>query len=564
MKVKSDDRTIIEVLRSYYLRIPRFQRPYEWEDVEIDEFWEDVTTAESDYFIGSMVLFQSTYGTQGVVDGQQRITTITALLCVLRDKFRSVGKDDQADGLQNLIERASELDNQKHFVLQHDRPSKYLRYVQAGQSGDEPATDESERRLKKAVDRLRNKVDTLCAGIVDTQEVVGLLLKLRDSILELRLITVEVDNEEDATVIFQTLNSRGRDLETADLVKSHLFSILRATNPQNDVPREKWSGIQESFSISKADLPMDRFLLHSWLSRYEYLASADLGKTVRRTVSRELAESYLDQLVADSRFYREIHEPTFREAWQQEERPILDAFNALQIFRVRQPLPWLLSAWRAYGDKQINLKYVRIAILAIERFHFIATAISSQPSSGGVSKMYAAHARQLSTANSNDARYKIVRDLHAKLSDDSRLPSLDQFSADFAELRYSRRYTQQQRLVLHILQRLYSYHSNIEPDFKLLTVEHIIPQASLTTPPSSVASIGNLILIPRELNEKLADKNFDEKRLILDDARKSGVYIDDSIISASSWGEAEIAKRSRDMAEEAFGAVWSLSTIPGL
>lgn len=559
MKVKSDDRTVADVLTAHFLRVPRFQRPYEWTNAEVEDLWDDIHDASKDYFIGSMVLFPSTHGTLGIVDGQQRITTITLLLCALRDTLRSAGAVDEADGLQNLVERRSVLDNKQHFVLQTDEDNPYLRHVQAGQAGDPPAARPADRLLRLAHDKLTERVRNLAQ--TGGRRTVTKLLELRDKVLNLRLIVVEVDDEDDATVIFQTLNSRGRDLEAADLVKSHLLSLLRTKNPAHDPAREKWNGILDSFAESQADLPMDRFLLHSWLSRREYLARTDLGKKVRKKVRKADAEAFLDELVLDARLYREIHEPEYRSPWQQEERPIQQAFRALQLFRVRQPLPWVLAVWREYDARRLRLKHAMPAIQAIERFHFIATAVTNQPSSGGVSKMYASHAQRLLSADGVENKKKVLDELHGKLTDASRMPTLEQFTAAFTEIRSSREYTQQQRLALYILQRLHIHAAPTAPDLSQLTVEHLAPQgtgrpASMTS--ADVARLGNLILVPRNLNDQLKDLPFAAKQEILREAAQNGVHVDALVLDAAEWTNLTIEERGKRLADEAYTKVWTL------
>jgi hypothetical protein len=563
MKVKSDDRTIADVLTAYFLRVPRFQRPYEWTDAEVEDFWDDIAEASKDYFIGSMVFFPSTHGAQGIVDGQQRITTITLLLCALRDALRTIGKANEADGLQNLVERRSVLDNKQHFVLRTDEDSPYLRHIQSGRAADVPAATVAERRLRAAHVKLVERIRRLAQA--NGSEGQHHLLNLRDKVLNLRLITIEVDNEDDATVIFQTLNSRGRDLESADLVKSHLLSILSTRNPSHDPPREKWNNILSTLAESKVDLPMDRFLLHSWLSRREYLARTDLGKTVRKRVRKissgdaVAASTFLDELVTDARLYREIHEPGYRSSWQQEEQPLRQAFDALQLFRVRQPLPWLLALWREYENKELRQKHVIPAVQAIERFHFIATAVTNQPSSGGVSKMYASHARQLTDAANLGGKQAVIADLREKLTDPARVPTRDQFSAAFAEIRSSRIYTQQQRLALYILQRLQANSAATIPDWTQLTVEHIDPQgAGQTGSAADTARLGNLLLVPRQLNGDLGNKPFGDKREALQQAADNGVFIDPYVLEQQTWAKDQIVERTQVMAKQAYDAVWAL------
>ena len=102
MKIQSIDKNIKEVLESGFYRIPRFQRPYSWDPENIEDFWNDVIiNADSDYFIGSMVVFKPpTSDTASVVDGQQRLTTITMMLAALRNAFKGAGFTDLYSGPQ--------------------------------------------------------------------------------------------------------------------------------------------------------------------------------------------------------------------------------------------------------------------------------------------------------------------------------------------------------------------------------------------------------------------------------------------------------------------------------
>lgn len=106
MKIESQDRTVDELLNAAYFKVPRFQRPYSWERAEVEDFWNDtIADADGEYFIGSIVLFSHSQGILGIVDGQQRLTTITMLLCALRDAFAHEQLDGLARGIHRLIER---------------------------------------------------------------------------------------------------------------------------------------------------------------------------------------------------------------------------------------------------------------------------------------------------------------------------------------------------------------------------------------------------------------------------------------------------------------------------
>ena len=120
MQIESYDRNVDQLLRMGYFKIPRFQRPYSWERTETEDFWNDtIADSESEYFIGSIVVFKYSEGVNGIVDGQQRLTTLTMLLSSIRDALENEGFADLATGLHQLIERP-DIDNKNQFVLQSE------------------------------------------------------------------------------------------------------------------------------------------------------------------------------------------------------------------------------------------------------------------------------------------------------------------------------------------------------------------------------------------------------------------------------------------------------------
>lgn len=100
MKITCIDKEIKKVFETGYYHIPRFQRPYSWEKDHIAEFLNDTLIEnETDYFIGSIVLYKINADLFGVVDGQQRLTTITMILCALRDFYLDENHVNLAQGV---------------------------------------------------------------------------------------------------------------------------------------------------------------------------------------------------------------------------------------------------------------------------------------------------------------------------------------------------------------------------------------------------------------------------------------------------------------------------------
>jgi uncharacterized protein with ParB-like and HNH nuclease domain len=567
MQVSSNWRRIDQVLTAGFYKVPRFQRAYSWDRANVEDFWDDLVESHDAYFIGSMVIYTDG-DASGLVDGQQRLTTITILLAALRNELRAVGGDQEATGLQTLIERV-DLSAKKRFVLATETSYPYLQ----GQIQSEPkkgassqvAAGQEELALAQAFSMMGERVHSVSKGVeTDTsisekdrkREKIKRLNVVRDKLLKLTVVLVEVDDEDDATVIFQTLNSRGKDLEVADLVKSHLFALLKPQNPSFDEVRDLWNWILQSFDDSAADLTMNQLLLHSWLSRHGYVGEKQLFKAIRSHARSNNASEYLDELTEDAELYRVAQEPSYK-TWQKSQKQLRESLETLVLFRLRQPLPMVLALLRELESGGLKPRVVLKGLRAIEGYHFIGTAVTHQPSSGGVSRMYSAAARAIMSGKNAQKKSDAIDDIAEKLRE--RLPSLAEFEASFFELRSSKEFTQQTPLVRYALRRLHVAATDGvevgELDLDALTVEHLAPQGSkrpANVDASDVARIGNLLLVTEGLNKQLDDKPFSMKQQVL----KGKQGVDEEILQATSWTKKAIEDRTKRLAKRAYEEVW--------
>lgn len=126
MKIEANDKEVQDIFSSGYFQIPRFQRPYSWGKDEVENFWSDIIGDKTDsYFIGSMVVYQTRKPYFGIVDGQQRLTTITIVLSVIRDAFLKLGEENLAKGIHKFIETPNN-DYVNEFVLNSETSFPYL------------------------------------------------------------------------------------------------------------------------------------------------------------------------------------------------------------------------------------------------------------------------------------------------------------------------------------------------------------------------------------------------------------------------------------------------------
>jgi len=567
LKIEAIDQDIRNLLSSGYYRIPRFQRPYSWTRENIQEFWDDIVKdAPENYFIGSMVVFKSGSQRYGVVDGQQRLTTITILLAVLRNRLNELGFADLAQGIQNLIERKN-IDNKPEFILATETSYPFFQdhILKFGKPEVAVIEMREEENLRGAFDLLNALVGAVAesiqsdASLSDANKKKLLeekLTSIRNSVLDLKVILVKLDDEDDAYIIFETLNTRGKDLSLADLVKNHVTKHLKVKSASVDQPKIKWEKLLETLEGSSAELDVDTFVHHFWLSRYDYLAARRLFKVLKRKVGKSEARGFLDALLADASLYRAIHEMPFWK-WAKDERRIVAALNALQLFRVQQQTPCVLSLMRCFKDRKLKKRHFEDAVIAIERFHFLFTAVTSQRSSGGISEMYASLGRRLFEASDTQAAVAVVNEIKMKLRE--RIPVLDEVKALFPSILYTDNQTKQKPLVSYVLAGFQSHSlTSVTIDFDGMTIEHLASQSLIGTAGFTeeiVGQLGNLILVPSPLNTKLDDKPFKEKRKILEAA---GVAVPAEFAKQDDITPTAIQTRTANLADLAYKQVWKI------
>ena len=135
MEVEAFNQKILNVLSKGTFIIPDYQREYDWDESEISELLDDlenISTRES-YFIGHMVFEgKFTGNTFKVIDGQQRITTLTIMLSVIRDIFYEKGLDNLGDAINDKFIFSKDMNNNTFVILENKMPYPILQsYVQS-------------------------------------------------------------------------------------------------------------------------------------------------------------------------------------------------------------------------------------------------------------------------------------------------------------------------------------------------------------------------------------------------------------------------------------------------
>lgn len=565
MKIESQDADIESLLGSHFFSIPRFQRPYSWDEENILDFWSDLISNQSDdYFIGSMVVFRKGKQYFGVVDGQQRLTTITILLSLVRDYFVSIEEDDLAKGVHQLVERKDRSNNDKYVLKTESSFPYFQENVQkfTGEPDAECKYQKEEANIKTAHDRFKYLIQQTLESVDKDASLpeeerhkkkTKKLTDLRDAVFNLKVIFVTLDNEDDAYIIFETLNTRGKDLALTDLVKNHFTKHLKA---KGDVDHAKinWEKILDTIHNSSEDISTDTFIYHYWASRYESVPQKKLFPKIKKSVTKAKAKEYLKELVGDAKIYRSLHETTYR--WTKNQLGVARALTALRLFKLSQPIPAELALVRSYDDGVIKYGRLKDALEAIEKFHFQFTAITSSRSSGGISAMYSSFAQRVYEANDAKKAADEIDSLKVKLRD--RIPSYEEFEVAFKEVRFTNVNSKQKNLVRYILRKFSEYHGYKYPvDFDELSIEHIHPQSSKTDgwDEDSVGMLGNLIFLDPDMNGKLGNRKTSEKINVLKD---NGYALPDCVESAEPWRPGNAVQHTEEMARVAYNVIWKI------
>jgi hypothetical protein len=256
--IKAGEKAINDVFcDKYLLRIPPYQRPYAWTTEQTGELLSDLLDASRHsppdapipYFLGSIVLIKTPLSPDSdVVDGQQRLTTLTILLCVLRDLASNSDSELSAEIDEYVRQKGKRAMKQedKFRLTPRDRDAEFFetRIQSAGMTTNLPNLDslpESQRRMAENAIYLKEKLAAL-----QPEERAKLYEYL---IAHSYLVTVEASDAASAYRIFSVMNARGLDLSPTDILKAEIIGSIPVTKREQFT--EKWEDIEEMLGREK-------------------------------------------------------------------------------------------------------------------------------------------------------------------------------------------------------------------------------------------------------------------------------------------------------------------------
>ncbi|ENK7102507.1 DUF262 domain-containing protein [Enterobacter kobei] len=572
---------LLSLRKQYY--VSRNQREFSWVEEQLQEFWFDLLSnikyeadkfEHQEYFLGAIVLAGNEDGFRlSIVDGQQRLTVITILICAICERLKeldsaSIGESFYNNYIEGIsIDESEEGDESaKYFKLDRQSESDFFKLSIQFYKKEKSNTNNLEDELLKqaynyfyerlASEETISELFKIQSSEVDNQAKIKFIRAIAKQLTtKVKIIRVIVDNEDDAYVIFEILNARGMDLDSADLIKNKIFSEMRKTHPI-DYAERGWSKMINELSERNKNFKLTNYIRHWWSGHYVVVSEGSLYKSFKqKIISGELdSATFLEKISSDVTIYSKILDPRFDDWREQHAKQIYYSLLALKIFNVSICRPFLLSLFECFNNKKLRYSELASTLKLIEKFHFLFNAIGSlRPS--GVENTYSFAARKLLDAKNKHEARAALADLKNKLA--NRIPPESTFLQKFREIKYTKKKTTHRKLIQYIYFTIERHIRGNDEVIPLdITLEHITPQSSNLP---FIGMIGNLIPLGSSINLKADTLPFTKKIALYKDSNfRYTNHFYDLYKKETSWTEQHIKDKTDELALLAYKTIWKI------
>lgn len=589
--------TIGDILKSDdQLIIPKYQRPYDWKaDRQVSELFDDIVacievTEDKQLFLGTTIVDSGDGRGKAIdlIDGQQRTTTIMIFLIALREYAkRELDNSDLVDWAQDkiVIENPFPGKPQRNKLIASESISEVFALMcQKNWNEEFPAQLPDEKGklhgVKRQTNRLKPVYKVLYKEIADycKPKPMERYEKLTDQLLHFtNVIWIQIENRSEAFEIFERTNARGKGLEISDLLKNYLFS--KEDNLDEANVEEVWKEITLNAGNS-----ILRMLKHFWISRMGYIAKRDLYKKIQKYADSVGINIFTDELVEFSRFFAAYNSNTRDEfkTWieqysgfrkhSQFKDELVRICCAYRLFNIAQIIPVIFAGIRAIERAENPDKASRIFVNLlrfIEIYHFINNKVCNRIGNE-VEKTYAEACVMFSkTENFSESCVKLRQILEKKLANQTEyVGSFSELSYDDVNakqlIRYLADYMANVGIRPGAREKIYDYFDKATKSRPNYDIDHILPQklAKETLDEDTIHEIGNLLVIPQQINAILGADDFSLK---LDKLSNPSSYANNIVNvpahvqdfirhygSEKNWGEKQIKDRTYDLAMESY------------
>ena len=542
-------------------RVPMFQRDYSWTEQEWDDLWQDIIAmlepqGELGHYMGYLVLQSNDERNYDIIDGQQRMTTLSVLVLAILSNLRrlvelKVDAEDNGRRLEELrktyigfLDPVTLIATSKLTLNRHN-DQFYQTYLVPLERAPRRNLKASEHLLRKSFEwfeeRVRNRFGEGRSGAD--------LARFVDTVADRLFFTViSVTDELNAFKVFETLNARGVRLSSTDLLKNYLFSVVHGVGGHEHEMRaleERWEAIVGK--LGSESVP--DFLRVYWNSQNPLTRHSDLFKTIRASINDKAGVfGLLRDMDRDADIYAALGDPG-DPTWTDDQRKHIDE---LAMYNVRQPYSLLLAARRSLNDAEFT-RVLRACAIVSFRYNVIGNLATNEQE-----RVY------------NSVAEKIARKELATAADILRTlrpvyPSDAQFRSAFAEKQIrttTARNRQVVRYILFEIERQVSTHA-FDYSSDKYNIEHVLPEhpsenwAAFTDDQFDrcVYRIGNMTVLAAGPNRDLGNVPYAEKKAAYEQCE---FEITRRIASENEdWTPERIANRQQWLANQATG-IWRI------
>ncbi|MEM8676523.1 MAG: DUF262 domain-containing HNH endonuclease family protein [Cyanobacteria bacterium P01_G01_bin.67] len=536
-------------------RVPLFQRDYSWQEENWEDLWQDIlmlVDSESSHYMGVIVLQNSPSSDKEfrIIDGQQRLATLSIIAIAVIDQIQQlINQEQEAEANQ----ARQEILKRSYLGDKDPRSLRYSSKLLLNENNDafyqsnliNLRKPRSIRSLPKSNQLLWQAFEYYSAHLAKLTQVIAsgesLAEFLTDTIAQkLLFIQINVEDELNAYTVFETLNARGIELSSTDLLKNYLFSLFRGPDDLREAQRQ-WKRIISTVQMEK----FPEFLRYYLSLRQTRVRRERLFKLVRNSVkTAQQAFDLLDQLEDYSILFVALGNPN-DEFWR--DTPDNKQYiRELQLFRVKQAYSTLLAAYKNFSAEDFTRLLKLVCI-----FSFRYTIVSSL-NPNELEKLYNKVAIEICQAKIVTPR-QVFENLRLVYVSD------EKFLQDFSYLSISTK-GQKKKLARYILRKLEEDADHKPVDEDGFSIEHILPESPSDNWQGNftdvqieefVYRLGNLTLLEPSLNRQIGNETYALKQ----NTYQKSVYTLTKKILAEQWTPDTIAARQERLSQRAV-SIW--------
>lgn len=536
--------------------IPDYQREYSWEEDELGDFWDDLEITRQDrdqspHFFGQIVVHHDEKA-KYIIDGQQRTITSVIFLRALQIFYEDIylttqnpdADERRTDITSMYIGRYTSKGNKLHLCLNAMDCDYFRENIQLGRPHPKAKEKKkSHERMRKAYVFFYDKIASALS--VYSNDEIDDRIELLDSYFEtfssrFEVLYMEATRLEEAFVIFETLNARGKDLETADLLKNYIFSQSKDIV----LAQKKWNSMVGI--LDKVD--PTKYIRHFWNSRHEFTRD----KTLYRTISKEIAtpkssRDLLNELESCAPFYHAMAFPEDDMVFQSVN--LINSLKSLRTLKARSFYPVILAmkqADAAFEDKDISIVAATIETYMLRNFT-ICGKVANQSE-----RFFAATAKDI-----YDGKLDSISDICTCIK--GQMVSDQEFVNSFSVWTAAK---SQKEIVRYILSKIHCFidkNLEINLDSSEVHIEHIMPvnpqhwNVDPDVHEEYLWRLGNLMLLSGPLNMSISNGSFESKK---ESYRLSKIEPNNLVAECDTWDKDQINARQKLLANYAV-KIWS-------